>query len=135
MKRTLLTVISLGLSMIFAAAVMAAEPQSPASGKRTMDKLERFKGVVEKVDEANKDIIVKSKKEEKTFALTDRTKFTEGKKELMVTDLKTGLPVTVKYKKEGENLVALRVNVLKTKTTGMREKTPPTEKAPSEKGY
>jgi hypothetical protein len=129
MKRTMLTVMVLAISVIFVAAVMAAEQKAPAPGTPTTPKFEKFKGVVEKVDEVKKDILVKSDKEEMTFSLTDKTKFTEGKKELTFADLKSGLSVTVKYKKEGDKLIAFRVSVHKPKTMGMKEK------APSEKNY
>lgn len=129
MKRAMLTVMVLAVSVIFVAAVMAAEQKAPAAATPVAPKFEKFKGVVEKVDEAKKDILVKSDKEEMTFSLTDKTKVTEGKKELTFADLKSGLPVTVRYRKEGDKLVALRVSVHKPKTMGMREMTP------SEKGY
>lgn len=129
MKRAMLTVMILAVSVIFVAAVMAAEEKAPASATPAAPKLEKFKGVVEKVDEAKKDILVKSDKEEMTFALTDKTKVTEGKKQLTFADLKNGLSVTVRYKKEGDKLIALRVSVHKPKTMGMREK------AASERGY
>ena len=74
-------------------------------------------------------ILVKSEKEEMIFSLTDRTKITVGKKELTFADLKNGSLVTVRYKKEGDKLVALRISVHMPKTTGMKEK------APSERAY
>lgn len=129
MKRAMVTVMALAISVIFVAVVMAAEQKAPASATPAVPKFEKFKGVVEKVDEAKKDILVKSDKEEMTFSLTDKTKVTEGKKELSFADLKSGLSVTVKYKKEGDKLVVFRVSVHKPKTMGMKEK------APSEKSY
>jgi len=59
-----------------------------------------------------------------TFSLTDKTKVTEGKKELTLADLKSGLSVTVRYKKEGDKLVAFKVRVHVPKTTGMKERAP-----------
>ncbi len=129
MRRATLTVMALVVSVIFVAAVMAAEQESPASATPAASKFEKFKGVVEKVDDAKKDILVKSDKEEMTFSLTDKTKVTEGKKELTFADLKSGLSVTVRYKKEGDKLVAFRVSVHMPKTTGMKER------VPSEKAY
>lgn len=64
----------LTVSVIFVPAVMAVEQQSPASAAPTASKFEKFKGVVERVDEAKKDIVVKSDKEEMTFSLTDKTR-------------------------------------------------------------
>jgi Cu/Ag efflux protein CusF len=123
MKRVTLTVMVLAISVIFVAAVMAAEQKAPGSAA-SAPKAEKFKGVVEKVDEVKKDILVKSEKEEMIFSLTDRTKITEGNKELTFADLKNGSSVTVRYKKEGDKLVALRISVHMPKTTGMKEKTP-----------
>ncbi len=129
MRRAMSIAIVLAVSMIFVAAVMAAEQKAPASGMPAAPKFEKFKGVVEKVDEAKKDILVKSDKEEMTFSWTDKTKVSQGKKELTFADLKSGVSVTVKYKKEGDKLVAFRISVHKPKTMGMKEK------APSEKAY
>jgi Cu/Ag efflux protein CusF len=128
MRRAMLTVMVLAISVIFVAAVMAAEQKVPGSAAST-PKAEKFKGVIEKVDEVKKDILVKSEKEEMTFSLTDRTKITEGKKEFTFADLKNGSSVTVRYKKEGDKWVALRISVHMPKTTGMKEK------APSERAY
>ncbi|HUL36040.1 MAG TPA: hypothetical protein VLW47_00020 [Thermodesulfobacteriota bacterium] len=109
MKKAILTAIILAISVIFVTGVMAAEQQAPVSAAgSTTSKLERFSGKVEKVDEAKKDFFVKSEKEEMAFSWTD-TKFTEGKKELSFADLKQGLQVTVRYKKEGDKLVAEKI--------------------------
>ena len=129
MKRVTLTVMVLAISVIFVAAVMAAEQKAPASATPAAPKFEKYSGVIEKVDVARKDFSVKSGKEEITFSLTDRTKITEGKKDLSFTDLKKGQEVTVEYTKEGNKSVAEMVSVSAPKTTGMKEK------APSEKGY
>lgn len=129
MKRAMLTVMALAVSVIFVAAVMAAEQKAPASATPAAPKFEKYSGVIEKVDVARKDFSVKSGKEEMTFSLTDKTKITEGKKTLSFTDLKKGQEVTVEYIKEGNKSVAEMVSVSAPKTTGMKEK------APSEKGY
>lgn len=129
MKRVTLTVMVLAISVIFVAAVMAAEQKAPASATPAAPKFEKYSGVIEKVDVARKDFSVKSGKEEITFSLTDRTKITEGKKDLSFTDLKKGQEVTVEYTKKGNKSVAEMVSVSAPKTTGMKEK------APSEKGY
>jgi hypothetical protein len=39
----------------------------------------------------------------------------------MFAGLKKGLPVTVKYKKEGDKLGAVKISVRMSKTTGMAE--------------
>jgi Cu/Ag efflux protein CusF len=119
----------LAVSVIFVAAVMAAEQKAPASATPAAPKLEKYIGVIERVDVARKDFAVKSGKEEMTFSLSDKTKITEGKKTLALTDLKKGQEVTVEYTKEGNKSVADMISVSAPKTTGMKEK------APSEKGY
>ncbi len=129
MKRAMLTVMVLALSVIFASAVMAAEQKALAASTPVAPKLEKYSGVIERVDVARKDFAVKAEKEEMTFSLSDKTKITEGKKTLALADLKKGQEVTVEYTKQGNKSVAEMVSVSATKTTGMREK------APSEKGY
>jgi Cu/Ag efflux protein CusF len=128
MKRTMLTVMVLAVSVIFVAAVMAAEQKAPAAGTPAAPKLEKYSGVIERVDVARKDFAVKNGKEEMTFSLSDKAKITEGKKTLALADLKKGQEVTVEYSKEGNKSVAEMVSVSAPKTTGMREK------APSKKG-
>ena len=127
MKRAMLTVMVLAISVIFAAAVMAVEQKAPASPAATpAPSLEKYSGVVERVDVAKKDFSVKSGKEEMTFSWTDKTKITEGKKTLSFADLKKGQEVSVEYKKEGNKSVAEMISVSAPKTLGMKEKTPST---------
>ncbi|HUL29430.1 MAG TPA: hypothetical protein VLZ03_03160 [Thermodesulfobacteriota bacterium] len=126
MKRTMLTVMVLAISVIFVAAVMAAEQKAPAPAAATpAPSFEKYSGVVEKVDAAKKDFSVKNGKEEMTFSWTDKTKITEGKKDLSFADLKKGQEVSVEYTKEGTKSVAQSVSVT-PKTMGMKEKTPST---------
>jgi len=125
MKRAMVTVMALTISVIFATAVMAAEQKAPASPATTpTSSLEKYSGVVEKVDVAKKDFSVKNGKEEMTFSWTDKTKITEGTKALSFTDLKKGQEVTVEYKKEGSKSVAEMISVGAPKTMGMKETTP-----------
>ena len=121
----MVTVMALTISVIFATAVMAAEQKAPASPATTpTSSLEKYSGVVEKVDVAKKDFSVKNGKEEMTFSWTDKTKITEGTKALSFTDLKKGQEVTVEYKKEGSKSVAEMISVGAPKTMGMKETTP-----------
>jgi len=129
MRRTMLTVMVLAASVIFAAAVMAAEQKAPAPATPAAPKLEKFSGAIERVDVVTKDFSVKSGKEEMTFSLSDKAKITEGQKTLALADLKKGQEVTVEYAKEGHKSVADVVTMSAPKTTGMKEK------APSEKGH
>ncbi len=108
----MLTVMALAISVIFVAAVTAVEQKAPGPTAATATpKLDKFSGTVEKVDEAKKDFLVKTEKQEMTFSWADQTKFTEGKKKLSFADLKQGLQVTVRYKKEGDKLIAEKVSV------------------------
>ena len=125
MKRAMLTVMVLAISAIFVAAVMAAEQKAPAAASAApVPSFEKYSGVVEKVDAAKKDFSVKSGKGEMMFSWTDKTKITEGNKDLSFTDLKKGQEVTVEYTKEENKSVAQSVTVSPPKTMGMKDKTP-----------
>jgi hypothetical protein len=77
--------------------------------------LEKFSGVIEKVDEIAKAIEVKGKvkKEEKTlaFATDDKTKITKARKALPFADLKKEMSVSVEYKKDGDKMIAVTIKV------------------------
>ncbi len=125
MKRAMLTVMALAISVIFATAVMAAEQKAPASPATTpAPSLEKYSGVVERVDVAKKDFSVENGKEEMTFSWTDQTKITQGTKALSLADLKKGQEVAVEYKKEGNKSVAEMISVSAPKTMGMKETNP-----------
>ena len=123
MKRATLTVMALAISVIFVAAVMAAEQKAPAP-VTPAPTFEKYSGVVEKVDAAKKDFSVKSGKGAMMFSWTDKTKATEGTKEFSFAELKKGQEVTVEYTKEGNKSVAQSVSVSPPKTMGMKGKTP-----------
>jgi Cu/Ag efflux protein CusF len=57
------------------------------------------------------------KKEEKTlaFAIDDKTKITKGKGTLSFSELKTGMQVSIEYKKAGDKNVAAAIKVAVTK--------------------
>ena len=123
MKKIVLMVVMLTL-VAFVSGVMAqqktetapAKPApAPAPGKPKPAKIEKFTGVIEKVDEMAKAIDVKGKvqKEEKTltFATDDKTKITRGKDTLTFADLKNGMNVSVDYKKEGDKMIAVAIRV------------------------
>jgi hypothetical protein len=98
------------------AVAPAAAPADKAKADKPADKPkadkpkaaakpETFKGSVVKVDEAAKAVVVKGK-EEKTFAVDEKTKITKGKDTLALADLKAEMAVTVSYKKDGDKMVA-----------------------------
>ncbi|MDI6762161.1 MAG: DUF5666 domain-containing protein [Thermodesulfobacteriota bacterium] len=113
MKKMILLVTLLTL-VAFASGVMAQQKPAPAPApaapaKEEKPKIEKFTGVVEKIDEMAKAVVVKDKKGEKTFAVDDKTKITKGGKDMPFAELKKGTNVSVEYKKDGEKLVAVAI--------------------------
>jgi hypothetical protein len=115
MKKMILLVTLLTL-VAFASGVMAQQKPAPAPApapaapaKEEKPKIEKLTGVVEKIDEMAKAVVVKDKKGEKTFAVDDKTKITKGGKDMPFAELKKGTNVSVEYKKDGEKLVAVAI--------------------------
>jgi Cu/Ag efflux protein CusF len=115
MKKMILLVTLLTL-VAFVSGAMAQQKPAPAPApapaapaKKEEPKIEKFTGVVEKVDEMAKAVVVKDKKVEKTFAVDDKTKITKGGKDMPLAELKKGMNVSVEYKKDGEKLVAVAI--------------------------
>lgn len=88
------------------ATAPAPAPAPAAPAKEEKAKIEKFTGVVEKIDELTKAIVVKGAKGDKTFAIDDKTKFTKGGKDMPFAELKKGMNVSVEFSKVGEKLVA-----------------------------
>ncbi len=128
MKRTILMgIAALFISMAFVSGVMAQQKPAAAPAATTQQPaLEKFSGVVEKVDTAKKDVLVKMNKEEMTFSLGEKAKIMEGKKELSLGDVKKGMNASVEYKKEGNKLVAESINITPAKVEA--KPVAPTEK-------
>jgi hypothetical protein len=121
-KAILANMIAVVVSVAFVSGVMAQQKSAPAqTAPVETAKMEKFKGVIEKVDEATKDVLVQFHKEKMTFALGDHTKIMEGKKELTFTDLKKGMWASVEYKKEGNTLVAEWMSVSMPKIMAKKE--------------
>jgi hypothetical protein len=111
MKKTILmSIVALAASVAFVSGVMAEQKPAPVATPQE-SKLEKFGGVVEKVDEATKDVLVQFHKEKMTFSLDDHTKIMEGKKELSFSDLKKGMWASLEYKKEGNKLIPESISV------------------------
>ncbi len=125
MKRLIL-VVALLTMVAFVSGVMAQGKPAPAPAKPAATvapapapakaekpakaaKPEKYSGTVEKVDEAAKTILVKGKKDEKTIAVDDKTKITKAGKEMPLSDLKSGMSVSVEYKKDGDKMVATSI--------------------------
>jgi len=152
MKKTMLFI---ALLTLFAFVAIAVAQQSPAPAKPAPTaapapappsektkaekpkpvKAEKFSGAIEKVDEMAKAIAVKAKKEEKTFAIDDKTKITRAGKDMPLADLKKGMNVSVDYKKEGDKMIAasIRVAAPKAAPKAPAEKKPAAAPAPAPK--
>ena len=95
-------------------AAPAAAPAKPAMTPAPAPapapvKAEKFSGTIDKVDEVAKAVVVKSKKEEKAFALDDKTKISKGKDTISFADLKKGMSVSVEYTKAGDKMTAVSI--------------------------
>ncbi len=141
MKRTLfMSVVVLSALVAFVSGVMAQEKPAPAQTPATQEtKLEKFSGVIEKVDEASKDVLVQFHKDKMTFSMDDHTKITEANKEMPLSGLQKGMWASVVYKKEGDRLMAETMSVSMPKVMAKKEapsevkKVNPSEKAPEVK--
>jgi Cu/Ag efflux protein CusF len=134
-SRILMSILVLAISVAFVSGVMAQQKSTPAQSATAQEtKMEKFNGVIEKVDETTKDVLVQFHKEKMTFSLGDNTKIVEGKKELSFSDLKKGMWASVGYKKEGEKLMAELISVSMPKVTAKKENPSEMKKEnPSEK--
>ena len=131
MKKTILmSIVALAVSVGFISVAMALQKPAPAATAQET-KLEEFHGVIEKVDEATKDVLVQFHKEKLTFSMDDKTKITEGKKELSFADLKKGMWASVEYKKEGNKLMTESISVSMVKTEA--KQVSPSEKTTEKK--
>jgi len=136
MKKTILmSLFTLAISVALVSGVMAQQKPAPAPVSTPQEtKLEKFSGVVEKVDEASKDVLVQFHKEKMTFSMGDHSKIMEGKKEMSLSDLKKGMWASVEYKKEGEKLMAESISVSMPKVMAKKETPSEVKKEnPSEK--
>jgi hypothetical protein len=114
-SRLLMGVFALAVSFIFVSVVTAAEKSTAAMSAPPVAvehmKLESFNGVIENVNPANKDVLVEYHKDKMTFVVGDHTKIFEGKKELNLSALNKGQWASVKYSKNGDQLVAESIHV------------------------
>ncbi len=137
-RSTIVSLFVFALSMVFVSGVMAQQKPAaspPAAAAPAPEKIEKFSGTVEKVDPGTKEVVVQMKKEKMTLSTGDKTKVTEGTKDLAFSDLKAGQKVNVQYKKEDDELMAesISVSAPKAKRTAKKEEAPSakaTEKAP-----
>ena len=137
MKKIILLVALITL-VAFVSGVMAQQKPAPAKPATTAApakaaatpapapaKVEKFSGMVDKVDEMAKAIVVKGKvkKEEKTltFATDGNTKIQKAGKDMPFADLKKDMTVSVEYKKEGEKMIATMIKVAAPKAAPKQE--------------
>jgi hypothetical protein len=96
------------------AAPVSTEPVKPTTEKK-MEKMEKFSGLIEKVDEMGKAIVVRGKMmtvyKTLTFAINDKTKITKGKTTTTLGDLKKDMQVSIEYKKEMNKMIAVTIEV------------------------
>jgi hypothetical protein len=121
MKRSIvLSTLVLAVSVAFVSGAMAQQkPAQPAPAERA--KLEKFSGVIEKVDPVGKDVLMQAEKEKMTFSLGEQTKIMEGTRAVPLTGLKKGMWASVEYKKEGSKLVAESVSLGKPGPAAKKE--------------
>jgi hypothetical protein len=136
MKKVILLV-ALVTFVAFASGVMAQQKPAPAKPATTPApapaaapapaKLEKFSGVISKVDEMAKAIAVKGKvkKEEKTltFATDDKTKITKGGQDMSFADLKKDMTVAIEYAKVGDKMAAAAIKVAAPKAAPKKAET------------
>ena len=112
MNKMLVSLFALAISLAFVSGAFAEQRSSSTpAATAPVSKLERFNGVIVKVDEATRDTLVQFHKEKMTFSFGDQTKITEGSKALTFGDLKKGLWASIEYRKEGDKLMAETVHV------------------------
>jgi Cu/Ag efflux protein CusF len=127
-RTILMSILAFGISVAFVSGMMAQEKPAAVQSATVQEmKMEKFNGVVEKVDPSTKDVLVQFHKEKMTFFLGEHTKIMEGKKELPLSDLKKGMWASVGYKKEGNKLFAESMHVGMPRMTA--KKMTPSEKA------
>jgi hypothetical protein len=115
-KRLLMSVVALAVSLAFVSGGMAqqkpapVEPTpaqaAPAKTAPATQGWEKVKGMIEKVDEANKEVMVQAQKEKMSFLVNEHTKITQDSTKLPFSSLKKRMAATVEYKKEGNKMVA-----------------------------
>ena len=105
-----------------APAPAPAKPAATAAPAPAPAKVEKFSGTIDKVDEMAKAIVVKSKKEEKAFAVDDKTKISKGKDTISFADLKKGMSVSVEYTKAGDKMTAVSIKAAAPKAAPKEKK-------------
>ena len=128
MKKILLLVTQFVL-LAFVSGVMAIQkpsldpaPPAPAStGKPILEGTEKFFGLIQKVDEVGKTIMVKGKmvqgEKTMTFAFDEKTKIMMGKAPIIIRDLRKDMQVSIVYRQEMDKMIATAIEVSAPKDT------------------
>lgn len=111
-----MSVAALAISAVFVSGAMAqqkpapAQPTpaqaAPAKTAPAKQSWEKFKGMIESVNEANKEVVVQAQKEKMSFLVNEHTKISQDSNKMAFSSLKKGMEATVEYKKEGNKMVA-----------------------------
>ncbi len=113
-KKMWMSMMALLVSLAFVSGGMAQQKPAPVQTAPAQKPLwEKFRGVVEKVDEMKKEVSVQGEKEKMTFLVGEQTKVSADSNKLPFSDLKKGMPVAVEYKKEGNKMLAEWIDVTK----------------------
>jgi Cu/Ag efflux protein CusF len=120
-KKMLVSIVAFVISLAFVSGGMAQQKPAPAQAAPAQgapakaapakQSWEKVKGMIEKVDEATKEVVVQTQKEKMTFSVGEKTRITEVTTKTPLSALKKGMQVTVEYKKEGNKLLAEWIDV------------------------
>ncbi len=147
-KRLLMSIVALAISLAFVSGGMAqqkpapAQPTpaqaAPAKAAPAKQGWEKVKGMIENVNEANKEVVVQAQKERMSFLVNEQTRITQDATKMAFSSLKKGMEATVEYKKEGNKMVAEWIDVSASKAESKPAAAPEVKKEmkkenPSEK--
>jgi hypothetical protein len=93
------------------ASTTSPVPEKAKTEKTATERMEKFAGTIERVDEVGKILVVKGRKDTLTFTVDDNTKIIRGGKDTPFSDLKKEMGVAVDYKTEGERKIATSIRV------------------------
>jgi hypothetical protein len=90
-------------------------PVQEAPASPVIEKMEKFSGTIEKIDDKGKIILVKGKimngEKTLTFVINDQTKITKGNAAITLGDLKKDMQVSIEYKKVMDKMIAVAIEV------------------------
>jgi hypothetical protein len=147
-KRMLMNIVALAISLAFVSGGMAQQKPAPAQSTPAQaapaktapakQSWEKFKGVIENVNEANKEVVVQAQKEKMSFLVNEHTKISQDSTKMPFSSLKKGMGATVEYKKEGNKMVAEWIDLSPSKAESKPATAPEVKKEmkkenPSEK--